>query len=309
MNKAEEHTVPESIALAWAGWQLKMPAAWQPLKLLGTPQKGSVIVGDSDCAIFSLHWERPEDMSVTEGDAWVAGRLKKLGVTGDADPPAREHFSSCGWARGVEQEENKSTTYWYGYSSSSGLVIGVKVNGFLPARLRERAVEEVLPTLRVTPTGQEMLWSMYDVSFRSPPDFVLRQKHLYSGDVALEFEKSRQDSLLLRQVYPADLALKRRSFERWMDKRPFLEHRKWRRRTVTVENWQHAERKHLSGIVRHGRKQLGVPLGWCAPRWLCGVAAKDSDLDRVLIAEHLSARSADQRMCERAIAQMNQSGM
>ncbi len=306
MKTAQEQSVPSSIALAWAGWQLRMPADWQPMKLLGTPQKGSVIVGDSDCAIFSLHWERPGDMAVTEGDAWVEGRLKKLGVAAEANPPAKEHFTSCGWAHGVEQEENKSTTYWYGFAASAGLVIGVKVNGFLAAALRERAVEEVLPSLRVTPAGHETIWSMYDISFCSPPNFELKQRHLFSGDVALAFEKSKQDSLFLRQVYPADLALKRRSFERWMDKRPFVEHRKLRRRTVRVENWEDGTRKHVSGIVRHGRKQLGVPLGWCAPRWLCGVAARDAVMDRVLIAEHMSARAADQRMCERAIARMNQ---
>ena len=304
-----EHNTNEAIALAWASWYLKMPADWQPLKLLGTPRKGNIVVGDADCAIFSLHWERPGGMAVSEGDAWVAARLKKLGVAGEPNPPAKAHFSACGWAHGIETEENKSTTYWYGYAASAGLVLGVKVNGFLPAALRDRAVKEVLPTLRVTPEGQDTLWSMYDVSFRSPPQYELKQKHLFSGDVALAFEKSKQESLLLRQVYPGDLALRRRSFERWMDMRPFLEHRKLRRRVVRVEDWQPAERRDISGVVRHGRKQLGIPLGWCAPRWLCGVAAHDTAVNRILIAEHLSAHEADQRMCERAIAQMNQTGI
>jgi hypothetical protein len=58
--------------------------------------------------------------------------------------------------------------------------------------------------------------------------------------------------------------------------------------------------------VRHGRKQLGVPMGWCAPRWTCGLAVHDTGLNRLLIAEHLSARGADQRICERAIEGMNQ---
>ncbi len=304
----QQHNPNESVGLAWAGWYLKMPADWQPLKLLGTPQKGSVIVGDTDCAIFSLHWERPAGMAVSEGDAWVAKRLKKLGVDGESNPPAKEHFSACGWAHGVETEENKATTHWFGYAASAGLVIGVKVNGFLPAALRDRAVREVLPTLRVTPEGHETTWSMYDVSFKSPPQYELKQRHLFSGDVALAFEKSKKDSLLLRQVYPGDLALKRRSFERWMDVRPFIEHRKLRRRSVRVEDWQHAERRHISGVVRHGRKLLGVPLGWCGPRWLCGIAAHDTSLNRILIAEHLSAQEVDQRMCERAVAQMNQTG-
>ncbi|MFU8780972.1 MAG: hypothetical protein ACNA71_08100 [Kiritimatiellia bacterium] len=302
----DEDVLPRLVSLAWAGWSLEMPRQWQPLKLLGTPQKGNVIVGDTECAIFSVHWERPEGLAISEGDAWVAGRLKKMGLSAEPNPPAHAHFTASGWAHGVQTEEDKKTTYWYGYSAPAGLVLGVKVNGILPADIRLAMEKDVLPSLRTTPQTQAQNWSMYDISFQSPVHYNLKQRHLFSGDVALSFAKGSRDVLLLRQIYPGDLALKRRPFERWLDMRPFKEHRRLRRRAARTDAWSDREHRHLTGIVRHGRKQLGMPLGWCSPRWTCALAVHDANLNRLLIAEHLSAGAADQRMCERAIVRMNQ---
>ena len=120
--------------LAWAGWQLQMPDDWRPLKIYGTPKKGWMIVGDAICAFFSIHWEQPRRRSVSDGDEWVQGRLSRLGVLPDPKPPAAEQFSACAWAHGVQSEEDKKTTYWFGYAEPAELLVGVKVNGVLPDR-------------------------------------------------------------------------------------------------------------------------------------------------------------------------------
>ncbi len=295
-----------SVLLAWAGWQLEMPQAWQPLKISGTPRKGQMIIGDTECAMFSLQWERTRPMTVAAGSDWVSGRLTKLGVLADAHPPAKDHFTACGWATSVQTEEDKQTTHWFGYAEPAHLLLAITVNGILPSDLRQAVTARVLPTLRTTALHSPGVWAMYDVSFEVPAGFELEQKHLYSGDLALNFTRGLRETLLLRQVYPGDLALDRRPFERWLQSTPFKEHRRLRRRSVELSPWNHASGSLLNGVRRQGCKRLGMPLGWCAPRWSCAMAVQDGTRNRLLMVEHQSADRADEALCVQAIERMNQ---
>lgn len=292
--------------LAWAGWSLWIPEDWQPLKLTGTPEKGQVIVGDAQCAIFVLKWERGDSLHAREGRDWITGRLKKLGVQSDKDPPGGRHFTACGWARGVQTEEDKKTTYWFGYAEPANLLVGVTVNGVLPDDVRHTVVATVLPSLRATPVTEKSVWAMYDLSFLAPPGFTPVQRRLSSGDVALQFEKGRRETLLLRQVYPAELALNRRSHEKWLNHNPFKEHRRLRQRTVRVAPWQHKGRRpELNGVQRTGWKRLPFPLGAFAARHARAMAVHDKRLDRLLLAEHLTRAPVSHSVCSQAIQDMN----
>jgi len=225
--------------LAWAGWRLEMPADWRPLKLSGMPDKGSMIVGDAMCAIFSIHWERPRRRrTIGDGKAWGEQRLRRQGLHPDPAPPAARHFTACTWARGVQSEEQKQTTYWYGFAEPAGLVLGVKVNGVLPEPMRDEVIRRVLPSLRASATDQPSTWAMHDVSFVVPGGFTLEHRHLFTGDVALAFRKGRKDRLLVRQVYPGDLALGRRTPERWLRAYPCPHHRRLRPGRDDPEPWR-----------------------------------------------------------------------
>jgi hypothetical protein len=292
--------------LAWAGWQLQVPGDWRPLKMSGTPTKGWMIVGDAMCALFSIHWEQPGDDAITNADAWVQQRLKRQGLEADPEPPAAERFSVCTWAHGVQSEEDKQTTYWYGYAEPAKLLVGVKVNGVLPESQRAQVTRQVLPTLRTSAVDTETVWAMHDLSFVAPPGFELAQQHLFVGDVALEFHRGRRETLLLRQVYPGDLALERRPAERWLAAYPFIEHRRLRKSSTTIVPWRHGSRREWSGTRRSGRKRLGFPLGFIAPRWTDAVAVHDQSLGRLLIVEHQSVDRPDGGVCDRAVLQMNQ---
>jgi hypothetical protein len=280
-----------------------MPGEWQPLKLTGTPAKGQMIVGDSVCALFSIQWERLKRGLAQDGRQWVTERIKRHGVLPEGTPPAAAHFSACGWAHGVQTEEDKQTTYWYGYAAPAELLLGVTVNGVLPAPVRKLVTGQVLPSLRATAADADSIWSMYDVSFAAPAGFELVRRHLYSGDVALEFAKGRHETLLLRQVYPGDLALGRRTFERWLDAVPFKEYRRLRQAGTTTDPWQH--NAEVTGVRRSGRKRLPWPLGGIVPRWTSSLAVHDRRLNRLLIAEHTAAIETDGALCAAAVTGMN----
>jgi hypothetical protein len=301
-TKAFAFRVPRSL-LAWAGWQLEMPGEWQPMKLSGTPEKGEMIVGDATCALFRVQWERLNRAPGPDGPGWVTERIRRHGVLPDAAPPAAAHFTACGWAQGVQTEEDKQTTYWYGYAAPAGLLLGVTVNGVLPAAQRRQVTGQVLPSLRATPADADSVWSMYDVSFAAPAGFRLVRRHLYSGDLALEFARGRCETLLLRQVYPGDLALGRRSFERWLDAGPFQKYRRLRQAGTTAEPWPRGAEG--TGLRRQGRRRLPWPLGGIAPRWTSALAVHDRRLNRLLIVEHTSAAETDGALCSAALAGMN----
>ncbi len=291
--------------LAWAGWRLELPRACEPLKLSGTPDKGQMIVGDNDCAMLLLQWTRAPRRGAFDGRAWVVERLRKLGLHPGDRPPAREHFTACGWARAVQTEEGKQTTHWFGYDRRAGLLLRVTVNGVLPEALREALEEQVLPTLRPLPEDEPSTWSMYEISFVAPAGFALSQRHLYSGDVALEFARGADATLLLRQVYPGDLALGRRTPEQWLECYPFHVHRRPRKASLRTEPWQSSRRPELSGVRRHVWQRLPVPMGWCSPRQSSALAVHDTALNRLLLVELRSRTTPDDALCMRAIEQMN----
>jgi len=304
-HNPELETAAQPTLLAWAGWQVQMPADWYPLKLMGSADKGWIMVGDAMCAMFSIHWEKPRGGHVSDGDAWVHKRLTRQGLVANDAPPAAEHFTSCAWAHNVQTEQDKQTTFWYAYSKPADLVLGFKVNGVLPEETLEQLIDHVLPSIRVSAQDSETTWALHDLSLVSPPGFELAQKHLFTGDVAIELKKGLRETLLLRQVYPGSLALERRPHERWIARYPFKEHRKMRNKGRTFEDYAHPHHAGLVGRRRRGMKKLGFPLGFLRPRHTDAVSAYDERFNRVLIAEHMSASETDGRVVEQAIGRMN----
>jgi hypothetical protein len=181
-----------------------------------------------------------------------------------------------------------SKTIWSGYAAEAGLLLEVIVTSLTEEPLRAAIFASLVPKINVSVRDKPCCWSMYSVSFMSPPGFELNKRHLFSGDVALQFSRGRKETLLMRQVYPAGLALSRRNLERWMESAPFGERR--RLRAPVRVAWRRDAPRELEGIRQSGWKRLPSPLGRCAPRHSVAVAAVDKELDRLLIAERQNRR-------------------
>jgi hypothetical protein len=128
------------------------------------------------------------------------------------------------------------------------------------------------------------------------------ERHLFSGDIALRLEND-SESLLLRTVYPAGLALSRRKLPKWLDASPFLERRK--NRNTETQEWR-SDAPKLKGVLRTGWKRLPFPLGWLKPRYCTAVVAVDKELDRLVLAEHRTPEPVSSETVIRAVQQMNQ---
>jgi hypothetical protein len=236
-----------------------------------------------------------------EIDDWIATRFKKLHALPQPNPPHSAGVDVAAWVKDLQKKEGLSRTIWYGYSRTSDVVVELLMTSLTPQEIRKQVIDDILPTLRIVTPDQPMPWSLFSVSFLSPPGFALEEHHLYSGDVALRFLKDNQ-ALVLRMVYPASLALTRRQLANWFTEPPFLERR--RKGRFESRDWS-ASRSALTGIQRTGIKRFPIPLGWFRPRYSTEVAAVDQEHDRLLIADHQTPAKTDPSLVFQTVEDMN----
>ncbi|MFH1732772.1 MAG: hypothetical protein ABIF82_14130 [Planctomycetota bacterium] len=290
------------------GWQIRVPPEWRPLRIAGEWPRGHVIIGSANEPAMQIRWWRPNKKRF-DARRWMQQRLRSLKAR-DAGPegPAPSGFTETAWAADDEPQSGgrKLLRTWYGYAPDADLVLEVTVNLDAPNRTRRIITSQVVPSLAVSETGRITRWSVFGASFESPAGFSLLDKRLALGDLVLRFRGEDRSCLMLRQVYPAETALARRKIERWIEMWPFKEHRRYRKAELK-EVWRaRSFGRMLEGIKQPGRKRLPLPLGFCAPRATLAVAVVDTELDRLLIAEHdAPARAADEEMLATAIARMN----
>jgi hypothetical protein len=144
----------------------------------------------------------------------------------------------------------------------------------------------VIPSMRVSRIDEDVQWSLFSARFMSPAGFRLFRRHLYLGDIGLELRNDAGCRLLLRQVYPAKLALKRRGLSGWINT-PLFKERRFLRRPETKEI--------NGGMVQYGWKRMPVPVGWLRPLYSYAVGIVDQSRDRLLLAEMQSPAIHDGR--------------
>ena len=208
-----------SVPLAWAGWRTRVPADWRPLRIAGGWAEGSMVAGDAERSCVQLNWQRPR------GRHFDAGRLlerwkRRCGVRKakalEGGPRSQAFAASAGF---MLDEPGKAGlgVRWCGCAPGAGLVVEVRTGGDLPAASLAAVRESFLASLDVTLSAAPCEWAVFSARFLSPPGFVYRMSTLNLGDVSLLFGDADGRRLRLRQVYPADLALARRSIEDWLE--------------------------------------------------------------------------------------------
>ncbi len=299
---------PQSF-LAWVGWQMRVPPEWRPLRIEGEWKRGKMIIGDAEEPVIQLKWWRPQAERF-DAARWMQSRLRSLGLRPASNPlPSGPPpgFSETAWVPEAKWagEEKTLLRLFYGYAPRAGLVLELVVNSEASKRLRNQVLFSVLPSLAVFESGGVTRWSVFGASFESPAGFQMTDKRLLLGDLAFRFRARDRSRLMMRQVYPAELALARRKLEKWIEIRPFREHRKYRP-TGPSETWTvKSFGRMLEGTKISGRKSLPAPLGFCAPRQTLTGVLRDTGLDRLLIVEHDSPVEPDQSLVASALSRMN----
>jgi hypothetical protein len=198
-----------------------------------------------------------------------------------------------------------ATSVWHGYSPAGKLAMEITVNMAADEASRSALVQTTIPSLSVGGVEAPTRCAIFETSFELSAGFDVGDKLLRSGYIALKFAGDGRRSLVVRQIYPAELALARRSMEDWLDARPFP----CRKRVLpagAAEEWNVPSfGRQLGGRIRRGWKQLAAPLSFIGRRWFVAAVAHDCELDRLLLAEYESPRPEGDEAVVDAIGRMN----
>jgi hypothetical protein len=212
MSSVSQLATRNSQLLAWHGWRVAVPDAWNPVKVDGDWSAGLMLLADMHQAKLGIRWRTikrgdPAKLATRALEAEV-GRLAAKEATDFAMP------TESAWrvSKLYTESDPPGRDIWFGWSNTSGRVIEIVHH----VKRREATLAEtVLPTVQDTPRDAEQAWSMFDLSCKSPPGWALQWYRLNAGDLTLAFTRKRQQ-VRVRQVGPASLALARMKLDDWM---------------------------------------------------------------------------------------------
>lgn len=284
---------------------MDVPAQWRPLKIEGEHSGGTMILGRGADVVMQLKWWRPK-LKRFRPDRWLRRRLKvvKAKIDDDATCPSPDGFEPVSLAKSRRRRgKDGPLTLWYGWAPDAGVQIEAVV---APQESGgRRAPWHALKSLRAAKMGAPTVWAVFDSLFHVPADFVIDKHELLLGDLSLQFTGPNRQMLMLRQVYPADLALERREMADWLEFSRFRTRRHFC--GDTDENWVvENDGRRLKGLRRMGVRVYPFPLGVVRPLYSTGAAVRDAETGRLLVVEHDSCRQHDDALLRRIILTMNQ---
>jgi hypothetical protein len=274
------------------GWSLRVPRHWQPHRIMGRWERGAFVAGDAERVLLQIKWIRTKAAGF-DAERWIARRLRREGRGLAVAPhaPRPPGFTHAAWAREAADGDSSVAALWYGWAPAAGLLLEAVVPSRLPADARRLVMDKMLPGLCVEGGNEPGHTAVLGRTFEVPAGFRLMQWTLRLGDVLLRFESARGARLTLRQVYPAQLALSRRTLARWLE--ATVQAGSHRRLVADApQPYETASgSRTLRGVWQRGWKRLSFPLGRVAARASVAAAVHDATGDLLLIAE-LDARGA-----------------
>ena len=204
---------------AWCGWRLDVPTDWRPFMIDGNARTGAAGLADENQRRLVLQWHalrKPPSLK----------RIKQMLVQ-DALPRRRAALAAS--VEPVEhadlhlfhrlRDEEGGVTRFAGWSPVSGRLIDAMYRRSTPRQ--DRLVEPALVALMDQPPDQPQQWAYFDTSFVAPAGMIYRSASLKFGDMGIELDRPRRKgvraaSVVVRVVYPADLALSRMPIDQWL---------------------------------------------------------------------------------------------
>lgn len=112
----------------------------------------------------------------------------------------------------------------------------------------------ILPTIGDLPADRAMPWAIFDLSCVIPAEMKLISQRLNAGDLGLQFA-DRANSVTVRQIAVADLALRRMSLDGWITDQQRASGR-YHRATGVMSDV----------VVRSGGREVAGRRGWMIRR-------------------------------------------
>lgn len=210
--------------LAWNGWTFALPDEWSPVKIEGDWNKGSILIADFHSTRLAIRWQavpRKKFNAQKWAQQAIASEVGQLMLKQSVEhvpshSPSRRDTGTQGAfsvGRLFVEPEPPGRDVWVGHSSVSNRLLEVV---YQTKTVSNALREQILPTISDQPPDAEQCWSIFDLSCRVGVGWTLQSKRLNAGDLTLSFAK-KNDTLIVRQLAPATLALSRQPLERWLD--------------------------------------------------------------------------------------------
>lgn len=273
--------------LAWVGWKMTIPSSWFPLAITGSHEAGTMMVGTSSLAVMQIKWRStavPDDCK-----AWSLRRVKRILKRPVMQPPP-SRFDSVLASDNADMHAS-SRLVWVGAMRNEMLLVEIVMNVSAGKAAVKSFVSLTVPSIEGSSSGDMREWSIFDAFFAAPKDARLVSRRLYAGDIMLSLADTRGRRMLLRQVYPATLALERQPLAAWLSDNAV------KRTMRRISNLKDTSRGEHS-VVRMGEHALPPPLSLFGRRYTAAAVMHDRARDRLLIAAEesrapVSASSVD----------------
>ncbi len=203
---------------------MQIPKRWNPVKLEGDFDEGFILLADMQRPRLGLRWAGSRKVG-RDSLAWVNKSMRQ--EVGQLAAGEAADFAMPDWnaSRIYIEPKPPGRDVWMGVSRVSGR--GMQV--IHHAHRRDRVLSEVLlPTLIDDARSDPRTWSVLDLCCRVPAHLMLTKPRLFAGDLGLTFAGKQRRQLLIRQIGPASVALKRMPLERWLKQQQASERKNYR---------------------------------------------------------------------------------
>ena len=265
--------------IAWQGWSVAVPADWNPVRIDGDHAGGTLLLADLHGPRLGLHWQTPGRrtpigdavdrrlrdevgrLAAAEAVAWDGPAFAEGLLYCDPSPPGRDVF--------------------VGLSPPSGRLL----TAVFHASGRSDRLRTLLTATADTPADAATHWSVFDLSFVTPPGVRVRAERFHAGDLAVLLNGPGRRATVLRQVVPASLALARRPLDGWLRQLPFTTPKLYRDRGPPVAVSSDADGRTLDGRRLSLRRRRRLAWAWFVPPSQTVLAVHDAANDRLVVAQ------------------------
>ena len=194
-TRAEERRL-----FGWQGVCLRVPADWDLGRVDGDYGSGYARLDDAEMVRAEIEWrevpKRGRRLPISQVvDRYLEKLTKKAEKTGmDFTVQRRARFlKDKRWLEGSEYEAFMWEADYRAYNvarvcGDCGRIVLVRLLGRAEEDLGALA-NEILPSLTDHPEGEQLLWSLYGMTFNMPVDYKLSAQDLKSGHIKLTFEQ------------------------------------------------------------------------------------------------------------------------
>lgn len=279
------NTKSKTQRLAWQGWQLHVPTDWNPVKVDGDYDEGSVLLADLHAAKLGLRWKRAHKK--THPANWATRALHdEVGKLAAAEAVDYAMPDADGWAvsRLYVDQNPPGRDVWVGQSRASGRVLQIVHHA---TERNPKFSDTILPSLTDTPADEPSDWAIFDLSFRLPPGARVQWYRFNAGDLAVgvRLGKAAKAVSILRQIGPAGLALARQPLSRWLNQQQEQTRKLYRPIENTGPATLELADRSLDGLAGELKRKRRLWWAWMVVKQQVVLAFHDDVRDRLIIGQ------------------------